>query len=304
MEIINKQKDDYQDLLLEIKDFYNYMVDETIEFMISHDCISPLEIYCLFNMLNNYYIKFDELVSLQYLKLIYSIKIENDDIRGVQVLLNSGVCRHRSAMLNDIYHNMGFDSVQMCGVSKTLLHFHYGNTPIKQLDDMKFVNNMLSRISNCTKIERFKSQLKERKITYNVQDVHDEYFIKHIAKPNHTIVMVGDDKRYYLDPTKDTVYFKDDIDSITYKNHAGDYFFSTLAMNTFYWTCWNKNQGVLDTYNRLIELPIANDLDTIKNIRNIYFYLREYEKDMENFTRSKSDSIEEVRKKCLSIPKD
>ena len=66
--IENTQVSDYKDLLLEIKEFYNHILDETIELMNSFGCKTPLEIYCLFNLINNYYVNEDELFNLLYMK--------------------------------------------------------------------------------------------------------------------------------------------------------------------------------------------------------------------------------------------
>ena len=303
--IENTQENSYTDLLLEIKEFYNHIVDETIELMNLYGCRTPLEIYCLFNLINSFYVKDDEIFNLLYMKdkPVYSKELENDEIRGVQVLLNGGVCRHRSAMLNDIYKRMGIDSVILAGSSETLLNFHYGNSLNKQIADRVYVENMLRKISEGARIEEFKNDLKKRKISYHIQDVHDDYFDKHKKRPNHAIVMVGDNKRYYLDPMNNVTYYKDDRDVVTLRNRSGLYFFSSPHINRFFWGCWlGKNHELVETYDRILQLPSAIESETLQCIKEIYLYLKQFKDGIEEFAKSKSNSIEEARKKCLTLP--
>ena len=303
--IENTQENGYTDLLLEIKEFYNHIVDETIELMNLYGCRTPLEIYCLFNLINSFYVKENEIFNLLYMKdkPVYSRELEEAAIQGIQVLLNGGVCRHRSAMLNDIYKRMGIDSVILVGNSETLLNFHYGNSLNKQIADRTYVENMLRKISEGARIEEFKNNLKKRKISYSMQDVHDDDIDKHKKRPNHAIVMVGEDKRYYLDPMNNVTYYKDDRDVVTLKNRSGLYFFSPIQINKLFWNCWlGKNQEIVEIYDRILQLPGAIESETLQSIKEIYSYLKQFKDRIEEFAKSKSDSIEETRKKCLTLP--
>lgn len=292
------------DLFLEIKEFYNHVLDETIELMNLYGCKTPLEIYCLFNLINSFYVKDDEVFNILYMKdkHVYSEELENDEIKGVQVLLNGGVCRHRSAMLNEIYKRMGINSVVLVGRSETLLNFHYGNSLNKQIADRAYVESMIRKISEGARIEEFKNHLKKRKISYHMQDVHDDYFYNHIKMPNHAIVMAGDDKRYYLDPMNNVSYYKDDRDIVTLRNRSGLYFFSSPQINKFFWGCWSgENQELVELYDSILQLPGAIESETTQKIKEIYSYLKQFQKEIEDFAKSKSDTIEETRKKCLSL---
>lgn len=306
METLKKeQTNTYSDLLLEIKNFYNYILDETIKLIESYGCKTPLEIYCLFNLINCFYVKENEIFNLLYLnkKHNYSQELEENDIKGIQVLLNGGVCRHKSAMLNDIYTKMNIDSVVLVGLSETFLNFHYSNSKNKQIADRIYVENMLKKISEGAKIEDFKSHLKKRKISYSAQEVHDDYFYKHFKWPNHAIVMAGKDKKYYLDPTNNITYYKDDRDIVTLKNRSGIYFFSDITINEIYWNnIFFKNQKGMETFNKIIKLPCDIESETIQIIKEIYSYLKNYKKDIEEFTKNNSNYIETIRKKCLSLP--
>lgn len=308
METVEKNHEsDYTELLLEIKEFYNQMVDETIELMNLYGCKTPLEIYCLFNLINSFYVKEDEIFKLLYMKdeLVYSRELEANEIRGVQVLLNGGVCRHRSSMLNEIYKRMGIDSVILFGYSEALLNFSYGKSLNKQLADKAYVGSVLRKINDGARIEEFKNQLKKRKISYHIKDVHDDYFDKHKKRPNHEIVMVGDTKRYYLDPMNDVTYSKDDRDIVTLRNRSGLYFFSVPQYNKIRWGCWGgHNQELVEMYNRILQLPGAIELETIQSIKEIYSYLKRYNEGIEEFAKSNSNSIETIRTKCLTLPKN
>ena len=130
-----------------------------------------------------------------------------------------------------------------------------------------------------------------------------QYFDKHKKMPNHAIVMVGDDKRYYLDPMNNVTYYKDDRDVVTLRNRLGLYFFSSPQINKFFWGCWlGQNQELAELYDSILRLPGAIESETIQNIKEIYSYLKQFQKGIEEFAKSKSDSIEETRKKCLTLP--
>ena len=301
-QVENNQNNHNSDLLLEVKDFYNNIVDDTVELMNLYNCKTPIEVYCLFNMINNYYVKEDEIFKLLYMKdsPIYSKKLEENEIMGIQTLLNGGVCRHRSAMLNDIYRKMGLDSIFLLGRLETHLEFYYGNSKNKQIADRAYVQKVLKRITEGAKIDDFKSNLRKRKISYHFPEVHDDYFYKNMKWPNHAIVMVGEDKRYYLDPTINITYYKDDRDVSTLRNRSGYYFFSYRNLDTLhYWE--DKNQELVKIVDRILQLPGANESETTRNIKEIYSYLRQFKNGIEEFVRSKSSSIEEIRTKCLTL---
>lgn len=300
------QVNEHEDLLLEIKEFYDHILDDTIEMMNLYGCETPLEIYCLFNLLNTCYVRFDEVHQLLYAdhKPVFSRELEADEIQGVQVLLNGGVCRHRSAMLNDIYQKIGIDSVTLAGRSERLLNFSYGNSLNKRVADRIYVADMLSKISNGASIEEFKNHLKKRKISYHMRDVHDDYFFQNLKMPNHEIVMAGVDKRYYLDPMNNTTYYKDEEDVVTLRNRSGLYFFSAPQINRFIWRCWlGKNLEFLELYDKIIQLPCADESETVRDIKEIYLYLNQFHEEIEEFAKDKSDSIEKIRQKCFFLPK-
>lgn len=299
------QSDDYKNLLYEITTFYDHILDETIQLMNLYSCKTPLEVYCLFNMINDFYIRNDEIF-----RILHGVKegisnfeeLESSDIKGVQVLLNGGVCRHRSAMLCDIYKRMGFDSAVLVGRTEVLAKISYGNSQNKQISDRMYVDNMLRKISDGASIEEFKSHLKRRKISYHVQDVHDDSAEKYRKKHNHAIVMVGDDKSYYLDPMNNVVYNKDENDVITLRNRSGLYFFSYPKISKFFMRYGSSmGQESIDMYDRLLQLPVANYSETLKNVLEIYSYLRQFKNGIEEFAKSKKESIEDIRGKSLSL---
>lgn len=302
--MIKNQVDDYGEVLLDIKKFYNHIVDETVELMNLYGCKTPLEIYCLFNLINSFYVKEDYEFQSSYMKnTVFSECIERDGLRGIQVVLNGGVCRHRTAMLNDIYMKMGIDSIALHGQLETLLNFYYGNSNSKQIADRMYVADMLKKISEGAKLEDFKSHLKKRKISYNIREVHDDYFATSKKRTNHVIVMVGSDKRYYLDPMNDITYYKDDKDIITLRNNMGLYFFADIRINRFFWRSWlGESKEKENLYNKILELPGAIEKETDYSIKEIYSYLKKYKEGIKEFIKSNEESIEVVRRKILALP--
>ena len=291
----------YKELLDEIKEFYDYVLNETIELMNIYNCKSTLEIYCLFNMVNSNLIKEDEYFKLLYSKeMVYSKELEEENIRGIQTILNGGVCRHRAAMLSDIYRKMNIDSVVLYGLSETLLKFNYTGSLNKQVADKLYVNDILKKLSEGAKITDFKKTLKKRKISYRVSDVHDDYYINnHIRKrPNHAIVMAGCDKRYYLDPMNDLTYYKDSEDNYTLKNNVGFYFFNNALINRL------RLATKDETYLRLLKKSCSceeDNLKDIKRIKEIYLYLKQYRNDIDEFVKKHNESFESIRNKCLIL---
>ena len=301
------KNNEYEELILELQDFYNRIVDETIEVMNTYNCKTPLEIFCLFNVINSYYVDSMELWQITHEKKhspIYLDDLDCGKIRGLQSVFNGGVCRHRVAMLNDIYTKMGIDSVQVNGYLEMLLNFYYGNSQKKQFADQIFVSKMLDMISRGSKLSDFKGQLKKRKISYQMQDIHDDYS-KYYRLPNHVIIMAGNDLRYYLDPMNDVTYYKDDQDNHTIKSSKGLYFFFNMEMNRLLWFCDKKDNG-LDieyTYNRILDRKGASEVDSTNKMKEIYSYLNNYKKGIEEFVNSHHEDIQLMRSKGLSTNK-
>ena len=297
MEIVDNIKND---LIAEVEILYNKLLDETIELMKQYNCNTPLEIYCLFNLISNYYVDSDEIFDELYLnKRFYSYFTENSKIQGVQTILNGGVCRHKSAMLKDIYRKMNINSVVLQGYSETLLNFSYTRSLNKQLADRKFVNDMLIKISKGAKITDFKKNLKERKIFYQMKNVHDDYYLNNKRLPNHAIVLAGNDMRYYLDPMNEVTYFQDEKDIITLKNSIGLYFFSLDKINHLLWKNSSDYNYELESYNKIMKNSCSKEKDNNKEIKEIYSYLKKYQSAIEKFVKDKEESINDIRQKCL-----
>lgn len=290
-----------EELLLEIKELYNHILDEIIQLNNYYGYKTPLEIFCLFNKLNDVFCDYGELFNQLYIKGFENIccELETNDTRGIQVLLDGGVCRHRATMLCDIYRKMNIDSVVLSGYVETLLSFHYGNSQNKQIADRIYVTNILKKISDGAKLTNFKSQLKKRKISYQLRDVHDDYFLSKPKFSNHAIVMVGDDKRNYLDPMNNTTFYKNDNDIITLRNNLGQYFFFVFKVHKFFFNFDNENFD--EIYGRILDKPGANEFDTDRKLKEIYSYLNNNKKGLEEFTKSNEECIEHIKGKCLSL---
>ena len=274
----------------EIKRYYDYFVDTTIDFIKSYDLTTPLEIYCLFNLINENYVKADEVYKILCEKeMTYLPILELKPVQGILTLVNGGVCRHRAEMLDDIYNKMGFDSNTLSGNLTNLLMFQYGNSQNKQTANRIYVAGILDKISKGDKIEYYKNNLKRRKISYTVKEVHDDYFYKNedLKKSNHRIVVVGDSERYYLDPMNDVTYYKADNDVVTLRTNTSLYFFTD-----------RENMD-----SKIMSLPIASNSKTTSDISRIYSYLKRHRGDIKDFADSNYEKIQEVREKMLFLSK-
>ena len=165
-----------------ISGYYSTILVDTVKFMKQHGCKSPLEIYCLFNMINDFYTRSDDLpFLLEHKSMDYSFEVQTMETRGLVTVLDGGVCRHRAAMLNDIYRCMDFDSVTLSGYSINLLRFIYGKkSRRKGLTDLIYTDGVMNKLYNGAKIEDFKKSLNSRGISYKMPDVHDEYWDNHV----------------------------------------------------------------------------------------------------------------------------
>ena len=252
------------ELLIEIKKLYDNVMDETIDLIKQYNCKTPLEIYCLFNMINNSYTKGKELFNILYENgtiPTYSRELETRDIKGIQTVLNSGVYRHRTSMLNDIYKRLEYESVMLYGYAENLL--------------------------------------KNEEISSNIEKINDDYYTKSKKFPNHVVVMVGNDKKYYLDPIKDVTYYKNDEDKITLRNNLGLYFFSDIKVNKFFWGHFKGINNELEIYNKIMEKPCSNELENIEEIKEIYSHLKQYKFNIEKFVRNTEKSISNIKEKSL-----
>ena len=92
----------------EIKDIYNNIIKNYLELNLMLNINTPIEIFSFYilTLYNGYLSKTDNFIYLDNEdKLINCIKL-----KGADVLNGYGVCRHISAMLKDIYDNMGINN--------------------------------------------------------------------------------------------------------------------------------------------------------------------------------------------------
>ena len=290
-----------------ISGYYSTILVDTVKFMKQHGCKSPLEIYCLFNVINDFYTRSDDVAFLlEHKSMDYSFEVQTMETRGLVTVLDGGVCRHRAAMLNDIYRCMDFDSVTLSGYSINLLRFIYGKkSRRKGLTDLIYTDGVMKKLYNGAKIEDFKKSLNSRGISYKMPDVHDEYWFCNRKMFNHACVMVGGDNRYYLDPMKRTTYYKGEGDEVTLRNRNGLYFFSELGGNKFYWGVpLGKNLDYVDTYNRIMQLPGADEDDTNIRIKEINTRLEEYKEEARDFASKNQQLVEDIKDMCYCLVKD
>ncbi len=298
------EKAEKEQLLIEIKEFYNRVISETVELTRTYNCKTPLEIYCLFNLINKNYIKKNAVLSMQN-DPFFTPDLEKEDIMGLYVLLNGGLCRHRSAMLNDIYHKMGIDSVTIYGYLENLITFYYGNSKDKWEKDRSYIEKLLEKRSKgLVTSDKFENLLEKRNISYEIKYINDDYFKKQKKMLNHVIVMAGEDKKYYLDPMNNITFHKNSYEEMeTLRSCIGECFYPSISLSAFIWGCWlGFGQEKLDTYNKIIQLPNDIESETLENIKDIHSHLKQYSSDIKEFAKSHSKSIEGIKKKSLTLP--
>lgn len=282
-----------QDLILELKDFYDVFLVDFIDLAMTYGYTSPLDVFNIINLVSE---SFDDKFEISKNIALSSSSypsLEKRDILGVQTLLGSGVCRHKAALLSDLYNRNGKESLVLIGKSEMLLNFYYGNSINKQLHDRLFVSNILDKISQGAKIEDFKRQLKKRKISYQIKNVHDDYYLRISQNPNHAIVLVGDEKKYYLDPMNKSILFKDECDEITLKNSGGEYFFFDIKQHIVYSALLSLlDKDFIKKYKRIIELESSTEKDskkefirtktTINNDSHVAEFIKSYQPQIQN----------------------
>ena len=291
----------YTEELQEIEEFYDSYINKVVELMNYYRCKTPLEVFSLFNLLCDYYID-DESINKTYLvdEPITPDWMEERPFLGIQVLFNGGVCRHKSAMLCDIYKKMNIDSIMLLGYSEDFLKFTFGREE-KLMYDKLYISKVLRKISEGAKITDFKRQFDKRKITYEIKDVHDEYFTLNQKKVNHVIVMTADDKRYYLDPTRDTMYYKKEEDHITLKNNIGNYFFVCITMYPFTYGPYINTQEYYDTYRKLLTKECGNEIEDNRLYNELLNYYFRHHLELRKFVQDTEEDIIKIKEKSLKI---
>lgn len=300
-----------QDTVLELKDFYDTFLLNLIDFTTNYGYTSILEIFSIVNLISELYDdKIQIYKTLTNKSTLTYPSLEKLDISGIQTLLGSGVCRHKSAFLSDLYNRIGKESLVLIGRNENLLNFYYGNSQNKCLYDMIFISKILNKISQGAKIEDFEKQLEKRKISYQLKNIHDDYYSKIKHTPNHAIVLVGDENRYYLDPMHTSVLFRDDCNEKILKNRRGQYFFfDERKYLLHYMVLCELDKELYESVNAIMAKYITisglesqteeeTRIELIKAKNRIY-----HDKNTKDFIMSYQFQIQNIKEKSLILKK-
>ena len=250
------------DIILELKDFYDKFLIELVDLAKYYGYKSALEIFGIVNLISDIFDENQREIcrNISIMMLGYPDS-EKRDILGVQTLLGCGVCRHKSALLSDLYNKMGKESLILGGRSDNILNFYYGNS----VNDKLFVSEILEKISRGATIEDFEEQLKSRSISYQIKKVDDGYYFRVSPENAHAIVLVGDNKRYYIDPMNRSFLFSINGNENALKNSEGEAFFFNKKDYMFYGkiTC-QLEPDFTEKYEKILRCESSKEKETKK----------------------------------------
>ncbi len=281
------EKMDWEDDFESIKRDYNTFLDNYISLSEVLNFYDILEIDKLFEyLLKNGYIgsKNFELKNVPLL--------ENKEILGANTFAD-GICRHKSCMLNDIYQKLNYDSTIVLGC--------FNKSKIKPFKSI---------ITDPT-IKKEVGEIEFNDIKYCVVKLYDDYFVYPVYhdndfyekidnEVNHAIVLVGDKKRMFTDPTLYTKYYLYENDMISSRDIRGNYFFIWEPRKRFpsarFYPC-----SLQKTYNKIMEKEPMNMDEVIKREKEIDLFLDDRLKIIKEFINDNQDKIDNIKTKCLSL---
>ena len=242
-----------KEILESLQKDYDELLNRTIELIDLYHYEDPIEVYCLLNRINSFYINQEEQHQMiQEEKRIYTNELEKRELKGIQFFLNGGLCRHRSSILNDIYQKMDISSIPLFGYIET----------------------------------------------GEQERMNDEHYLTLTGFPNHTIVMVGKEEKYYLDPMNDTPFFKKEEEQHILHNQKGLYFFYEPKMSRIVLCGIRGPFTEYDKVYQLLEhLPEGEEKETRKRIEEAYAYLKYHSKELEEYQKENEPLIQQMKEK-------
>lgn len=279
-----------KEICLSIKEIYVKLLDEFILLSNTFNYRSALEISCLFEyLLKNEYIGIKD-----YNTGDNACVLEDIEILGANTFAG-GVCRHKSSMLNDIYHKSGINSMVLVGC---------------------FLKNKLDKFEDIFKDNSIKKETGEVEyngIRYYILNYygsyftypcfHDEdYYEKELGFPNHAIVLAGNERKILTDPALYQYYYLEKNDKIAAKSRTGRYFFIWEPKHesldfTFYSSSLQK---VFDEIMKKESIPDDEIFNVSKDIEK---YLDNSKTILEEFINDNHNSIDLIKEKCLYLRK-
>ena len=296
-----------EETILELKNIYNRILDDTVSLIDNYNLKTPVEIFSLF-----YYIVETYLDKKNDAFPTSLSALERDDISGIIVLVDGGVCRHRSEMLNDIYRRKNILSVPIGGYVENLLKFNYRSRGNEGLKNMAYESMIRQRLNEGAKLEDFKPGLNRHKMTYGIDEERKKELQMHPRMGNHEIIMVGSDKKNYFDlmngKSYSCFYSSDDLDILS--SSSGVYFF-------YYHNDWRKilllrkaakkDTNFLDydeKWNIINRLECVDEKENEKNIRGLIERFKHDHTLIEEYLNDNSNNIETIRETAKVLKKE
>lgn len=280
-----------EDIYLCLKKIYNQLLNEFISLSKVLKYQEALEIFYLFD----YLLKRNYIGDKDYKINDNAYILEKNDILGVNTF-SGGVCRHKSSMLNDIYHKNNINSTVLLG--------SYHCNKFDRFDDVFKDSNIKKQVGEIEYNNKKYYVLEESGFYFTYECFHDDdFYEKNISKLNHAIVLAGNDRKILVDPELDNYYYFENDDRITAKTKYGKYFFIwepkyDLPDFPMYDTSFQK------IYEEIMKYESIPYKEVHKLALEIFEYLDNNKKILKEFINDNKDSIEQVKNACLCLRKN
>lgn len=283
--MLDKEQELYNELII----LYEKTINEFISLSRVFNYKSIIELSSLFEylLIHDYFgPKVDSVKS-------NPLVLETKEISGVNSLAG-GVCRHKSCMLNDIFHKFNIDSTVIVGQS-------YKNK-LDRLDS--FDNKKIKKQVGEVAIDDNNYYIIEENGVYLIYPCYhdDDYYEKIDMRLNHAVVIAGDDKKVFIDPTLYDTYYLLGNDEVAAKSRRGNYFFiwhpnSELSRLTF------MDPYFMKTFNKIMKMESMDDYDVLLQRKKVKDDLKNSKKILEDFKKYNIECFNEIKDKCLSLRK-
>ena len=188
IKLFKEDSNDFNNYLeyYELKKVYVEVLNEIVKFMKKNKCGCPMEFFAMYSYLvRNGYLSLDK-------KFCYDIDVKNDvfSLRGINVIVGSGVCRHITSMLTDILVGANYDAENVDMNINDFIQINF------------FFDDFLYNKKNYDLEANFNVGF--NKVNFFSDWINNCYFYNHMAtfvKDNTT--------SYIMDPTNDTLFFVD-----------------------------------------------------------------------------------------------
>ena len=282
------QSNQKSDLMMELKESYDSILDGIIELTTYYNYETALEIFYLFNCLCSFFSDDDKFK--EYKSRFSCRELENRDTMGIQTLLYGGICRHKSAMLCDIYDKSRMDSIMLLGSLRSSSEEDKNDPKSDRLAEIVY-EHYKDQISNLSCNDKTRQSY--------IQMIIDEYRKMLGSAPNHAIVMVGDDKKHYFDPANSTVFYSSNGNDNRLINNLGKIFVPNLKAYQFVFK--ENGQDYTRIYRNISQKKDSIETEDDIKMQELYFQLMSDVRGIAEFIVSKEQTINTMKEKVLTL---